>query len=152
MFYGIEAIVRSMDARRPKRIFNASSIGSMSPPDYSSAQLLPSRADFRFIRYAQLKNRLIHLRSHSSQTQLFFYSRQHESDTERETSVPRIERCAASSKGKEAGTVHRLASPRDRGMASGKLFRLEAESGTRSRWCTMAGVCSRNRGSTCRST
>jgi hypothetical protein len=33
---------------------------------------------------------------------------QHESDTERETSVPRIERCATSSKGKEAGNVSPL--------------------------------------------
>jgi hypothetical protein len=65
---------------------------------------------------------------------------QHESDTEREMSVPGIERCATSSKGKETGTVHRIASPCDGGSASGQLLRVEAESGTRSRWRHMAGV------------
>src|SRR5215831_18579381 len=65
---------------------------------------------------------------------------QHESDTERETSVPRIERCATSSKGKEAGTFHRFASPCDSRVASGQLLRIEAESGTRGRRCHMAGV------------
>jgi hypothetical protein len=35
----------------------------MSSPGYSSARLRPRRAGLRFIRYAQLKNRLIQLRS-----------------------------------------------------------------------------------------
>src|SRR5215471_3037604 len=64
----------------------------------------------------------------------------HESDTERETSVPGIERCATSSKGKEAGTVHGIAAPGDGGSASGQLLRVEAESGTRSRRRHLAGV------------
>ena len=65
---------------------------------------------------------------------------QHEPDTERGTSVPGIERCATSSKGKEAGTVHRFAPPCDGRFAPGQLLRLKAESGTRSGWRDMAGV------------
>src|SRR5262249_25029379 len=40
------------------------------------------------------------------------------------------------------GTKHNISftPPRDRGLASGELLRLETESGTRSRWCHMAGV------------
>src|SRR6266851_2291263 len=37
----------------------------------------------------------------------------HAPDTEREAHVPGVERCAASSKRKEAGTVHRSAPPCD---------------------------------------
>src|SRR6266849_6690071 len=38
---------------------------------------------------------------------------QHAPDTEREAYVPGVERCAASSKRQEAGTVHRSAPPCD---------------------------------------
>src|SRR5262245_36786820 len=65
---------------------------------------------------------------------------QHESDTERETSVPRFERRATSSKGKEARTFHRFASPRNHRFASGQLLRFKTESGTRSRRGHVAGV------------
>jgi hypothetical protein len=51
---------------------------------------------------------------------------QHEPDTERGTSVPGIERCATSSKGKETGTVHRSASPYECRSAPGQLLRAEA--------------------------
>jgi hypothetical protein len=54
---------------------------------------------------------------------------QHEPDTERGTSVPGIERCAASSQGKEAGTVHGSAPSSERGSTTGQLFRIEAASG-----------------------
>ena len=48
--------------------------------------------------------------------------------TERGTHVPGIGRCAASSKAKETGTVHRSAPPSDGRSATGKLSRLEAAS------------------------
>src|SRR5262245_3251540 len=47
----------------------------MSSPGYSSARLRPRRAGLRFTRCAHLTNRTIQLRSSSSQTQHFFYSR-----------------------------------------------------------------------------
>ena len=47
----------------------------------------------------------------------------HAPDTERETHVPGIGRCAKSSKGKEAGTVHRFAPPSERRSASRQLLR-----------------------------
>ena len=61
-------------------------------------------------------------------------------DTERGTSVPGIERCATSSKGKEAGTVHRFAPPSDGRSAAGQLLRLEAASCAGSGWRDVAGV------------
>jgi putative transposase len=50
-------------------------IVSMSSPRYFSARLRPRRAGLRFTRCAHLTNRPIQLRSSSSQTQHFFYSR-----------------------------------------------------------------------------
>jgi len=67
-------------------------------------------------------------------------STQHQPDTERGTSVPGIERCARSSKEKEARTVHGFASPCERGFTSGHLLRLKAACSTRSRWHDMAGA------------
>src|SRR6516164_759697 len=64
----------------------------------------------------------------------------HASDTERNTHVPGVEWCATSSIGKEAGTVHRFASPCDLESAPGQLLRSEAASLARSRWCDVAGV------------
>src|SRR6516225_10030109 len=51
-----------------------------------------------------------------------------------------VEWCATSSIGKEAGTVHRFASPCDLESAPGQLLRSEAASLARSRWCDVAGV------------
>src|SRR5262245_43765408 len=65
---------------------------------------------------------------------------QHEPDTERGTSVPGIERCAASSQGKEAGTVHGSAPPSERGSATGQLLRIEAASGSRGGRREVGGV------------
>src|ERR1700681_3827997 len=72
----------------------------------------------------------------------------HAADTEREMHVPGIARCAASSKSKEAGTVHRSTPPSKRRSASGQLLRIKATSCARSRWRDMAGVRSRTGGST----
>src|ERR1019366_8172834 len=65
---------------------------------------------------------------------------QHAPDTEREPYVPGVERCAASSKRKEAGTVPRSAPSSERRSAAGQLLRLEAKSCTGSRWRDVAGV------------
>src|SRR5216683_32124 len=67
----------------------------------------------------------------------------HEPDTERGTSVPRIARCASSSKGKETGTVHRFAPPSERGFAPGQLLRVEATSCARGGWREVERVRSR---------
>src|SRR5215471_20435284 len=64
----------------------------------------------------------------------------HASDTERNTHVPGVGRCATSSIGKEAGTVHRFAPPCDLESAPGKLLRSEAASLARSGRSDMAGV------------
>ena len=45
----------------------------------------------------------------------------HGPDTERETNVPGTGRCAKSSKGKKAGTVHFLVPPPERRFTPGKL-------------------------------
>src|SRR6202140_5754952 len=47
----------------------------------------------------------------------------HAPDTERETRVPGIARCATSSKRKEAGTVHRSAPPSERRITPRQLLR-----------------------------
>ena len=65
---------------------------------------------------------------------------QHEPDTERGTSVPGIERCAASSKRKEAGTIHRFAPPSHCRSAPRQLLRFEATSCPRSGWSDLEGV------------
>ena len=64
----------------------------------------------------------------------------HASDTERNTCVPGVGRCATSSIGKEAGTLHRFAPPFELEFAPGQLLRVEAASIARSRWSDMAGV------------
>src|SRR3954447_10539662 len=58
----------------------------------------------------------------------------HASDTERNTHVPGVGRCATSSIGKEAGKVHRSAPLSELEFAAGQFFRTEAASCTRSRW------------------
>src|SRR5215472_15378525 len=55
----------------------------------------------------------------------------HASDTERNTYVPGVGRCATSSIGKEAGTVHRPAPSRDMEVAAGQLLRVKAASSLR---------------------
>ena len=50
----------------------------------------------------------------------------HAPDTEREKYVPGIGRCAASSKSKEAGTVHRIAPPSERRTTPRELLRTQA--------------------------
>src|SRR6266849_5553755 len=50
----------------------------------------------------------------------------HAPDTEREARVPGAERCAKSSKGKEAGTVHRFAPPSERRITARQLLRATA--------------------------
>jgi len=64
----------------------------------------------------------------------------HASDAERNTHVPGVERCATSSIGKEAGTVHRSAPPSELEFAAGQLLRIEAASFARGRWSNVAGV------------
>jgi hypothetical protein len=54
--------------------------------------------------------------------------------------VPGIERCARSSKEKEARTVHGFAPPCERGSTPGQLLRLKAASSTGSRWRDVEGV------------
>jgi hypothetical protein len=75
---------------------------------------------------------------------------QHEPDTERGTSVPGIERCAASSKREEARTIHRFAPPSHCGSASRQLLRFEAASCSRSGWGDLEGVRDRAGGQDCR--
>ena len=62
----------------------------------------------------------------------------HVPDTERETHVPGIARCAKSSKRKEAGKVHRFAPPSHCRSAAGQLLRVTAASCAGSRWRDMA--------------
>src|SRR5665811_594784 len=64
----------------------------------------------------------------------------HAPDTEREAHVPGVERCAASSKRQESGTVHRSAPPYERGSAAGQLLRIKATGCTGSGWRDVAGV------------
>ena len=52
-------------------------------------------------------------------------STQHHPDTERGTSVPGIERCARSSKEKEARTVHGFASPCERELLRDSFYALK---------------------------
>ena len=51
----------------------------------------------------------------------------HAPDTEREAHVPGIGRCAESSKGKKAGTGHRLAPPSERRSSPRQLLRISAK-------------------------
>jgi hypothetical protein len=51
----------------------------------------------------------------------------HASDTERNTHVPETGRCATSSIGKEAGTVHSSAPPSEHKFAPGQLFALKRQ-------------------------
>ena len=74
----------------------------------------------------------------------------HEPDTERGTSVPGIERCAASSKREEAGTIHRFAPPSHCRSAPRQLLRFEATSCSRSGWGDLEGVRDRTGGQDCR--
>ena len=64
----------------------------------------------------------------------------HMPSTQSGKSMSRIARCAASSNGKETGTVHRFAPPSKRHPTSGKLLRSQAASFARRRWRDMAGV------------
>src|ERR1700738_4217013 len=64
----------------------------------------------------------------------------HAPDTEREAQVPGTGRCAKSSKGKEAGTVHCFAPPSERWIAPRQLLRASASSFARSRRRNVAGV------------
>jgi hypothetical protein len=64
----------------------------------------------------------------------------HVPDPERETHVPGIARCAASSKGKKAGTVHRFAPPPERRVTARQLLRASASSVAGNRWRHVAGV------------
>jgi hypothetical protein len=58
----------------------------------------------------------------------------HAPDTERGRCVPRVERCASTSKGEEAGKVHGAAASSDCRFAAGELLRLAAKGSTGHRW------------------
>src|SRR5208282_4485069 len=64
----------------------------------------------------------------------------HAPDTEWETHVPGVGRCAEGSKGKKAGTVHRVAPPSQRGSTPRQLLRASAQGFARSGRRNVAGV------------
>src|SRR5580658_10752751 len=77
---------------------------------------------------------------------------QHQSDTERGTGVPRVERRAPNGAGKEERAVHCFAASCDAGSAAEELRSLKEGCGSRGGWRDVARVRNGTGGSACRFT